>query len=119
QTMTTAEPGRRVHAGVTAQAQPPGVLDASLLVGYVWADQPRVGASVVACGTDAAAIGASAATLAQSYWNAREFFTFPMPAASVDRCIEQATQASELPVFISDAGDNVTAGAPGDVPFIP
>jgi microcystin degradation protein MlrC len=93
-------------------------LDASLLVGYVWADQPRVGASAVACGTDSAAIGAAAATLAQSYWDARESFTFPMPADSVDRCIEQAMQATEIPVFISDAGDNVTAGAPGDIPYV-
>jgi microcystin degradation protein MlrC len=118
QTMTTVEPGHRVYAGVEARVQPPGVLDASLLVGYVWADQPRVGASAVACGTDSAAIGAAAATLAQSYWDARESFTFPMPADSVDRCIEQAMQATEIPVFISDAGDNVTAGAPGDVPYV-
>src|SRR5262249_6640890 len=87
-------------------------------VGYVWADQPRVGASAVACGTDVAAIDAAAGTLAQSYWAAREVFTFPMPADSVDRCIERAMQATETPVFISDAGDNVTAGAPGDVPYV-
>jgi microcystin degradation protein MlrC len=118
QTMTTVEPGRSVYAGVAAQVQPPGVLDASLLVGYVWADQPRVGASAVACGMDAAATRAAAATLARSYWDARELFTFPMPAASVDRCIEQAMQATEIPEFISDAGDNVTAGAPGDVPYV-
>jgi microcystin degradation protein MlrC len=118
QTMTTVEPGRSVYAGVSAQVQPPGVLDASLLVGYVWADQPRVGASAVACGMDTAATHAAAAMLAQSYWDARTSFTFPMPAESVDRCIEQAMRASEIPVFISDAGDNVTAGAPGDVPYV-
>ncbi|MFL5801601.1 MAG: M81 family metallopeptidase [Roseiflexaceae bacterium] len=118
QTMTTVEPGHRVYAGVEAQVRPPDVLDASLLVGYVWADQPRVGASALACGTDAAATRAAAATLAQSYWDARELFSFPMPAASVDSCIEQAMQASDVPVFISDAGDNVTAGAPGDVPYV-
>jgi microcystin degradation protein MlrC len=118
QTMTTVEPGHRVYASVEAQVQPPDVLDASLLVGYVWADQPRVGASVVACGADSAAIGAAATTLAQSYWDARESFAFPMPADSVDGCIEQAMQATEIPVFISDAGDNVTAGAPGDVPYV-
>jgi microcystin degradation protein MlrC len=27
-------------------------------------------------------------------------------------------RATEIPVFISDAGDNVTAGAPGDVPYV-
>jgi len=118
QTMTTVEPGQRVYADVEAQAQPPDVLDASLLVGYVWADQPRVGASAVACGMDAVATRAAAARLAQSYWDARASFTFPMPAASVDRCIEQAMQATDVPVFISDAGDNVTAGAPGDVPYV-
>jgi microcystin degradation protein MlrC len=118
QTMTTVEPGRRVFAGVAAQVRPPDVLDASLLVGYVWADQPRVGASAVACGMDTAATAAAAASLAQSYWDARESFTFPMLADSVDGCIERAMQATDAPVFISDAGDNVTAGAPGDVPFV-
>jgi microcystin degradation protein MlrC len=118
QTMTTVEPGRSVYAGVAAQVQPPGVLDASLLVGYVWADQPRVGATAVACGMDAAATRAAAATLAQSFWDARTSFGFPMPADSVDRCIEQALQATEFPVFLSDAGDNVTAGAPGDVTYV-
>jgi len=118
QTMTTVEPGQRVYATVEAQAQPPDVLDASLLVGYVWADQPRVGASAVACGTDAATTRAAAASLAQSFWDARALFTFPMPADSVDRCIERAMQATDIPVFISDAGDNVTAGAPGDVPYV-
>ena len=118
QTMTTVEPGRSVYAGVAAQVRPPGVLDASLLVGYVWADQPRVGTSAVACGMEAAATRAAAATLAQAYWDARTSFTFPMPADSVDRCIERAMRATEIPVFISDAGDNVTAGAPGDVPYV-
>jgi microcystin degradation protein MlrC len=118
QTMTTVEPGRRVYAGVEAQVRPPAVVDASLLVGYLWADQERAGASAVACGMDAAATRAAAAALAQSYWEAREFFTFPMPADTVDRCIEQAMQATDVPVFISDAGDNVTAGAPGDVPYV-
>ena len=118
QTMTTVEPGKRVYAGVETQVRPPDVLDASLLVGYVWADQPRVGASAVACGMDAAATRAAAAALAQSYWEARTQFSFPMPADSVDRCIEQALHATGAPVFISDAGDNVTAGAPGDVPYV-
>jgi microcystin degradation protein MlrC len=118
QTMTTFEPARSVYAGVAAQVQPPGVLDASLLVGFAWADQPRVGASAVACGMDAAATRAAAATLAQSFWEARKLFTFPMPAGSVDWCIEQAMRATEIPVFISDAGDNVTAGASGDVPYV-
>jgi microcystin degradation protein MlrC len=49
---------------------------------------------------------------------ARALFTFPMPADSVGRCIERAMQAIDVPVFISDAGDNVTAGALGDVPYV-
>ncbi|HEX5688530.1 MAG TPA: M81 family metallopeptidase, partial [Roseiflexaceae bacterium] len=94
QTMTTAEPGRSVYANVAAQVQPPDVLDASLLVGYVWADEPRVGATAVACGMDVAATRAAAAALAQSFWDVRESFGFPMPADSVDRCIERAMRAT-------------------------
>src|SRR5271154_3764366 len=48
---TEWEPGKRLWAQLPALNREPGVLDVSLLVGYVWADEPRSTAAVVVTGT--------------------------------------------------------------------
>ncbi len=115
-TSTEWEPGARLYAGLSEVDQVPGVLDASILVGYVWADEPRTHASVVVIGTDQGVAEREAARLARRYWNARQAFTFGVQAGSIDECIRWAMDAPEPCVFISDAGDNPTAGGVGDVP---
>jgi microcystin degradation protein MlrC len=56
--------------------------------------------------------------LAQAMWDARESFTFDMEVcASVDEAIERALGAPESTVFLSDSGDNPTAGTPGDTTY--
>ncbi len=66
--MTLVEPGKRVYAGIDALIDGRAVLDASLLVGFAWADQERSHASAVAIGREQAAVDAAAARLARSYW---------------------------------------------------
>jgi microcystin degradation protein MlrC len=95
----------------------PGVLDASLLVGYVWADEPRANATAIVTGTDRETITREASRIAQAYWNARADFGFGARPGSIDECIMWAQQAPEACVFISDSGDNPTAGGAGDVPL--
>ncbi len=48
---TEWEPGKRLWAQLPALNREPGVLDVSMLVGYVWADEPRSTAAVVSTGT--------------------------------------------------------------------
>ena len=48
---TLYEPAKRLWAQLAGMNAEPGVLDASLLVGYVWADEPRATASAVMTGT--------------------------------------------------------------------
>jgi microcystin degradation protein MlrC len=115
-TSTLVEPGRGLYAGLAAHDWAPGVIDAALWVGYVWADQPRSGASVVATGTDAGRLRQVAADLARRYWGARRDFAFSTPAGTADWCIAEALGRAERPVVISDSGDNPTAGGAGDVP---
>ena len=96
------------------------MLDASLWVGYVWADEPRSGASVVVTGTSAAALTAEAGTIARRFWDARHAFDFVAPAGPADWCLDRAARlagAGERAIFISDSGDNPTAGGVGDVPY--
>ena len=91
-----------------------GVLDASLLVGYVWADEPRATASSVLTGTGPDVLKRDALSLAQQYWDAREEFTFGVPTGTVSECIERAERLRTHPVVLSDSGDNPTAGGTGD-----
>ena len=117
-TMTLVEPGKSVYAGIAQVIDGDAVLDASLLVGFTWADEPRSQASAVALGLDEDAVWQAARQLAQAYWDARHDFGFGVPTGGVDECIDIAARSALSPVFLSDAGDNVTAGAAGDVPTV-
>jgi microcystin degradation protein MlrC len=116
-TSTLVEPGRGLFAGLDGVSAAPGLIDASLWVGYVWADQPRSAASVVVTGMDAGRARREAAALARRYWDARHDFGFSTPVGDADWCIARAAAHPERPVVISDSGDNPTAGGVGDVPY--
>lgn len=117
-TSTEWEPGASVYASLKESDPIAGVLDASLLVGYVWADEPRASATAIVTGTDREAITREAARIAQRYWEARAQFDFGVRTGSVSECIEWALAAPESCVFISDSGDNPTAGGVGDTPVV-
>jgi microcystin degradation protein MlrC len=73
-------------------------------------------ASCVVTGTSAAAIRSEAERLAQRYWDAREQFRFSVGAGPAAWCFEESLRLPVQPVFVSDSGDNPTAGGAGDVP---
>ena len=101
-----------------ARAQHPDpVIDASIFVGYVWADEPRASATILISGTGADEMRSEAEKIAQHYWDVRDQFAFGVQAGSIDECIQWALAAPEVPVVISDSGDNPTAGGAGDVPI--
>ncbi|MCF7731405.1 MAG: Maf family nucleotide pyrophosphatase [Akkermansiaceae bacterium] len=112
---TTCEPGAALYAPLAAQSAREGVWEASLWVGYAWADQARAMATVVVTGDDAAAVGRTAAEIARRYWEARRDFRFAVEACAIDDGIARGLAAGVKPVFLSDAGDNPTAGGAGDV----
>lgn len=116
-TSTEYEPAASLYARLDAVDRRPGVLSASILVGYVWADDPRAAASTVVTGTDQRACWEAARELAHRYWEARHDFRFGVEAGSIDECIRRALEAPEPTVFISDSGDNPTAGGVGDIPL--
>jgi microcystin degradation protein MlrC len=117
QTRTDMEPGASLWAALDGYSQPPAILDASLFVGFAWVDERRAHAAAVVSGSDPVAMRNAATRIAQSYWNARREFHFGVPSGTIDDCIRRALAAPESTVFISDSGDNVTAGAPGDLPI--
>jgi microcystin degradation protein MlrC len=75
-TSTLHSPARELYGALPAIDARPGIWDASLMVGYVWADEPRATAAAVMTGDDMEALGAAAEALAQDYWTAREAFVF-------------------------------------------
>jgi microcystin degradation protein MlrC len=116
-TSTEWEPGKSLYASLPDVDAVPGVWDASMFVGYAWADEPRAHATIVVIGTDRAVIEREAKKLAQAYWDKRAEFQFGSRAGSIDECIEWALAVPEKSVFISDSGDNPTAGGCDDVPI--
>ncbi|WP_432192657.1 M81 family metallopeptidase [Streptomyces sp. bgisy027] len=116
QTSTRIEPAKGVYAAVAEVAAADGVTDAAVWVGYAWADEPRNRAAVVVTGPDGAAVAAGAERLARGFWNARHDFAFVAPTGTLDGCLDEALAAgARRPYFISDTGDNPTAGGAGDV----
>jgi len=113
-TSTLYEPAKRLWAQLPGMNAEPGVLDASLLVGYVWADEPRATASAVLTGTIPDLLKRDALSLAQLYWDARKAFQFSVPTGTLSECIERAQRLDTKPVVISDSGDNPTGGGTGD-----
>ncbi|MBI3960508.1 MAG: M81 family metallopeptidase [Chloroflexi bacterium] len=114
---TAAEPAAALYARLPGVDRRAGILDASLFMGFAWSDEPRTSAAVTVTGFDRAAQERAAAELAQALWDARTDFSYAVPFGTIDDCIHQALAAGVAPVFISDAGDNPTAGAVGDVPL--
>lgn len=115
-TSTEWAPGDRLYAALAESDTAPGLLDISMLVGYVWADEPRASATVIATGTNFDVLEREVRRIAKLYWEAREEFQFGVPAGSIEECIQWALDAPETCVFISDSGDNPTAGGVGDTP---
>jgi microcystin degradation protein MlrC len=116
-TSTLMEPAKSLYAGLADTDRAPGIIDAALFVGYVWADEPRSSASVVVTGTEPDVVRREAEKIARRYWDHRHAFEFIAPAGSADWCIEQALARDGDAIFISDSGDNPTAGGAGDVPY--
>ncbi|MBT3273289.1 MAG: M81 family metallopeptidase, partial [Spirochaetales bacterium] len=117
QVVTTREPGKAIYNAIEEAVEMEGVSDASILTGYVWADEPRNGATVVALGENPQAVNDTARQLARRFWDARAELEFETPAGDMDFCLKKARESGARPFFISDAGDNPTGGGAGDNPY--
>lgn len=115
QTATTVEPGKSAWQLVAEIAAAPGVWDASLFVGYAWADQARSGACAVCYADGQEQADDGAARLRDAYWDQREAFTWPEDPLAASDCVAWLDGLDEgATAFLSDAADNPTAGGVGD-----
>jgi microcystin degradation protein MlrC len=117
QAVTEVEPAQSLYRRLPHVDSVPGVLTCSILIGCAWTDSPYTSVSVLVSGTDGTSVRREASRLAQHVWDARAAFQVDSPTASIEESIRLASQSPLHPVFISDSGDNPTAGGTGDCPL--
>jgi len=94
----------------------PGLLTASMYIGHVWSDSAHTGASVGVVAADHGALPSARVAvdeLVDFIMNHRDGFDFDALTLPVDEAWVEATATDKRPVYISDTGDNTTAGASG------
>ncbi|MDX9726218.1 MAG: M81 family metallopeptidase [Bacteroidales bacterium] len=115
--ITEVEPLNSIYSQIPVIAGREGLLDASIFAGYCWADLPRSAMRVFVVARDkkfSEAAKNEAAVLASQIWDSREKMVMDVPSGPADEMIDMAGAYAGKTVFISDSGDNTTAGAPGD-----
>lgn len=113
-TSTEDEPAKSLYQKLPEHDAVPGIWDANLMVGYVWADEPRGTACAVVTAVDKAAAEKVTAAIAQSYWDAREDFRFGPITGPLQDMLDIAERTETRPIILADSGDNPTGGGVGD-----
>ncbi len=115
--ITEVEPLNSVYSQIPDVTNTEGLIDASIFAGYCWADLPRSAMRVFVIAKDQkyrSSARKEAVRLAQLIWDDREKMVLDVPSGPVDEMISRTEEYTGRTVFISDSGDNTTAGAPGD-----
>ena len=91
----------------------PGVLSASIGVGYQWIDHPLVGASTIVVTDDNKSQAVELADeLAGWIWDRRA--DWQRESLSPESALQLGEEAGCYPIVLADQGDNTGGGAPGD-----
>ena len=110
---TSVEPARGLYADLETVLTWPGILSASVAMGFYYADVPEMGMAFLAVAdADESLARRAAQWMAERAWERRAEFVGELltPTAA----IEYARQSSKKPLVLMDVGDNVGAGSPGD-----
>jgi microcystin degradation protein MlrC len=115
--VTSAEPVSSFYGRLPEISSMEGLMDASIFVGMPWTDIYRAGMSVQVVARDSAYVSLAreqVEELAAVIWDERMNLSFDVENAPIDEAIRMALSSGDSTVFITDSGDNVTAGAAGD-----
>lgn len=117
QAETSLSPLRELIGEVHLIERQPGILSASYLLGFPWADLRENAVTAIVVGEKKAerAVQEGARTLAQKFWDQRRKFTFVMGAYPIEKALETAVKSDLSPTIIADSGDNPMAGASQDL----
>jgi microcystin degradation protein MlrC len=115
--ITSVEPVKSFYDRLPEISKMDGLMDASIFIGMPWTDVARAGMSVQVVAQDAQYLQLAqeqVQALADDIWDQRKNLQFDVETGSMDEAIQIAVETQDSTVFITDSGDNVTAGAAGD-----
>lgn len=117
---TALEPLKSIMAEADRmEREIPGMLSVQVFGGQAWIDEPYMGPNfIVTHESDPSLAQQCADRLARMYYDARHDFRFLIEALEPEEAIRRAMTAAEKTVFLSDSGDNPTAGAAGDNAYL-
>ncbi len=116
--MTIHSPADHLYTMLSDYDARDGVIEANLFVGFAWNDLPWAGMhALVTTDGDIGLARELAKDLASKVWARRHEFGLKDPHFDVAEGLRKALEL-EAPVLLSDTGDNVTAGAYGDLTLV-
>lgn len=117
--VTSLAPANQLYGSLPEYDSVPGMMEANILLGFAWNDRPWTKCTAFAVSEDSVELAHEQATrLANSIWAAHEEFILRMETAEVDEGLLRALASPQRPVYVSDAGDNTTAGAAGELTYV-
>ena len=111
--LTRQEPLRSLEAETVLLEEREDIFGANLFFGHCWIDAPNTSASAVVSAADPDTAQQIAKDLANKLWNTRREYRFRIEAELPEECVRRAIAGEEKRIFITDSGDNTTAGAEG------
>jgi len=118
QSSTTVEPMLGLTRALRDCEEKPGILAASYLMGFPWCDNPDSSAAVYVTAEDKTLAADEAVRLAELMWEARHDFSFQTETypetEALDTAFRAALGGEPCPIYLSDSGDNPTAGSTSD-----
>jgi microcystin degradation protein MlrC len=107
---TAVEPARGLYADLETVLGWPGILSASVAMGFYYSDVPEMGMAFLAVADGDEALARHAAKwMSQRAWDRRAEFAGALPSPA-----EAVAHQGKKPLVLMDVGDNVGAGSPGD-----
>jgi microcystin degradation protein MlrC len=117
--VTNMPPAEELYGGLAALDGRDGLLESNILVGFAWNDRPWTAVTALAVSDGDLEVARRAAiALAERIWAQRHEFKLRMETAEVEEGLRRAVACREKPVYVSDSGDNTTAGAAGDLTLV-
>lgn len=110
---TTQQPVKGLYDDAAEAIRRPGILSASVTMGFYYADVAEMGAAFLAVAEgDLDLARETASWMASRAWGRRHDFNSHL--LSVHDAVARAAAATRTPVALFDTGDNVGGGSPGD-----
>lgn len=118
QSSTTVEPMKGLVEMTREAEKKPGVMAASYLMGFPWADNTDSSVAVHVVADSQELADSEAIRLADLMWSKKNEFCFQTETYHEEEAIDTAMKAvlagDPLPIYLSDSGDNPTAGSSSD-----